>query len=226
MHFPDLNSSVSWVLYKGTDLDGLCIFCPSQVWGAQVTRRLESALSYVGHASNSPPWFQPLSFPGMPWEHSPRCAVCLLWGSDLRLWYLWQISAVQDPRKTWWATGSLLSLVEDAVSGAKIAAAPCLPALALCFSASVEGGPYMTIWQPTCSPLVFCQSYGLWVCQSSPCNVRAFSGKGLFSLSLSLSLMIPWIGLLSHISSLRLSSGHSGPVLTLRDLWGSPCLPA
>jgi len=127
-------------------------------------------------------------FPGMPWEHSPRCAVCLLWGSDLRLWYLWQISAVQDPRKTWWATGSLLSLVEDAVSGAKIAAAPCLPALALCFSASVEGGPYMTIWQPTCSPFVFSQSYGLWVCQSSPCNVRAFSGKGLFSLSLFLSL--------------------------------------
>ena len=36
------------------------------------------------------------------------------------------------------------------------------------------------------------------------------------SLSFSLSLMIPWFGLLSHISSLRLSSGHSGLVLTLR----------
>ena len=30
------------------------------------------------------------------------------------------------------------------------------------------------------------------------------------------SLVIPWFVLLSHISSPRLSSGHSGPVLTLR----------
>ena len=30
------------------------------------------------------------------------------------------------------------------------------------------------------------------------------------------SLVIPWFVLLSHICSLRLSSGHSGPVLTLR----------
>ena len=37
--------------------------------------------------------------------------------------------------------------------------------------------------------------------------------QGLF---FSLSLAIPWFGLLSHISSLRLSSGHSGPVPTLR----------
>ena len=33
----------------------------------------------------------------------------------------------------------------------------------------------------------------------------------------SLSLAIPQFGLLSHVSSLRLSSGHSGPVLTLRN---------
>ena len=31
-----------------------------------------------------------------------------------------------------------------------------------------------------------------------------------------LSLVIPWFVLLSYICSLRLSSGHSGPVLTLR----------
>ena len=45
-----------------------------------------------------------------------------------------------------------------------------------------------------------------------------FTGK--FSLSLSfffLSLVIPQFGLLSHLSSLRLSSGHSGPVLTLSN---------
>ena len=41
---------------------------------------------------------------------------------------------------------------------------------------------------------------------------------GKFSLSLLFfpTLAIPQFGLLSHISSLRLSSGHSGPVLTLR----------
>ena len=30
-------------------------------------------------------------FRGVPWGHSPRCAVCLLWGADLRLWYSWQM---------------------------------------------------------------------------------------------------------------------------------------
>ena len=36
-------------------------------------------------------------------------------------------------------------------------------------------------------------------------------------LSLSLSLAIPQFGLLSQVSSLRLPSGHSGPVLTLSN---------
>ena len=117
---------------KGTDLDGLCILCPSQVWAAQMTRSLASALSYVGHASYSPPWFQPLSFPGVPREPSLSCAVCLFWGSDLRLWYLCQISAVQDPRKMWWTTGSLLTVWWKMRSlGPKIAAAACLQALAI-----------------------------------------------------------------------------------------------
>ena len=39
------------------------------------------------------------------------------------------MSTIQDPRKTWLATGILLSLVEDAVSGAEIALR--LPALAV-----------------------------------------------------------------------------------------------
>ena len=44
---------------------------------------------------------------------------------------------------------------------------------------------------------------------------------GKFSLSLCslffFSLAIPQFGLLSHVSSLRLPSGHSGPVLTLSN---------
>ena len=53
----------------------------------------------------------------------------LLWGADLWLRPSWQMSAIQDPRQTWLATGSLLSLVEDAISGARIA--PILLALAV-----------------------------------------------------------------------------------------------
>ena len=55
--------------------------------------------------------------------------------------------------------------------------------------------------------------------------LRAFLGKVL-SLSLfffSLSLAIPQFGLLSHISSLRLSSGHSGLVPTLSRQPALPC---
>ena len=55
--------------------------------------------------------------------------MCLLWGADLWLQPSWQMSTIQDPRKTWLATGSLLSLVEDAISGARIA--PSLLALAV-----------------------------------------------------------------------------------------------
>ena len=96
------------------------------------------------------------------------------------------------------------------VSGAKIA--PRLPALAV-----------------TCLPLCLqcrerpvCSQLALFWCSSILCSVsgpgctlehfaRKFSSHFFFS-----SLAIPQFGLLSHVNSLRLSSGHSGPVLTLR----------
>ena len=52
--------------------------------------------------------------------------MCLLWGADLRLWHSWWMSTIQDARKTWLATVILFSLVEDAVSGVKIAGATSL----------------------------------------------------------------------------------------------------
>ena len=58
----------------------------------------------------SPPRSQPLHFLGAPQEHHLGRAVCLLWGSDLRLRPSWWMSTVQDPRKTWLATGSLLTV--------------------------------------------------------------------------------------------------------------------
>ena len=42
-------------------------------------------------------------------------------------------------------------------------------------------------------------------------------GLGLFTGKFSLSLAIPEFGLLSHVSTLRLSSGNSRPVLTLSN---------
>ena len=77
------------------------------------------------------------------------------------------------------------------------------------------------------SPLVFAQSFILWAGQQC---LRLAHWEGKFSLSFffSLSLAIPWFGLLSHVSSLRLPSWQSGLVLTLSNAAGaslfSPCL--
>ena len=53
-------------------------------------------------------------------------------------------------------------------------------------------------------------------------RLEPFIGKFFY---FPLSLAIPQFGLLSHISSLRLSSGHSGPVLTL-SMQSLPPYPA
>ena len=100
------------------------------------------------------------------------------------------------------------SLVEDAISGAEIA--PRLQALAvahlpLCLQQAerLVCSQLALLWY-SLSPL-FCE-------QAQQClRLELFMGK------FSLSLAIPQFGLLSHVSSLRLSSGHSGPVLTLRN---------
>ena len=75
--------------------------------------------------------------------------------------------------------------------------------------------------QPTSTPLVFAQSL---FCEWTRLCIRLETFTGKFSLFFSLSLAIPQFGLLSHISYLRLSSGHSGPVLTLSMQPVPPCL--
>ena len=117
------------------------------------------------------------------------------------------MSTVQDPRKTWLATGSLLTVwCRMPVSGTEIGGVRCLPTLAFArLPLGLWWGRGGAWTQLASFPLVFTQSFVLW------------AGKGKFSLSLFFSsLGIPQIGLLSHVSSLRLSSGHSGPILTLR----------
>ena len=70
------------------------------------------------------------------------------------------------------------------------------------------------------SPLVFAQSFCLWAgwqCLRLEPFEAKFSLFPLFFFFFPLSLAIPQFGLLSHLSSLRLSSGHSGPILTLSN---------
>ena len=94
---------------KAQTLLGL-VLCPSQVQAAQVTRCLVSALSQVGGCLLSPPPSQPFCYLGAQREHHLRCAVCLFWGADLWPRPSWQMSAIQNPRKSWLATGSLLAV--------------------------------------------------------------------------------------------------------------------
>ena len=62
-----------------------CLLYPSQVQEAQATRCLVSTLSQMRGASYHLPQSKPLSLLGAPQECHLRCAMCLLWGADLRL---------------------------------------------------------------------------------------------------------------------------------------------
>ena len=100
---------------------------------------------------------------------------------------------IQNPKKSWLATKPACSLVDDASLG------PQLPLLALaaptCLSPAGDG--LVRSWLALLSPL-FCEQ--AWQCL----RVRAFH-----------RIAIPQSGLLFQAGFLRLSSGHSGRVLTL-----------
>ena len=130
-------------------------------------------------------------------------------------------------RKTSLVTGSLLTVWWRMPSlGPKLPLAFQLWLSPGCLSASSGGGVGP---QLASSPLVFTQSFVLWAGQAVP---QSFLRDCSHSLSLSFFffyffLAIPQFLLLSHISSLGLPSGHSGPVLTLSNAAGaslfSPC---
>ena len=69
---------------QGHRFSWVCIFCPSQVQAAQVTRCLASTLAGGPCVLITSPVLD-TRFPGTSREHHLRCAVCLLWGADLRL---------------------------------------------------------------------------------------------------------------------------------------------
>ena len=223
VHFPGLScsGSGSWVLCKCTDL--------------------------VGHAFCAPPRSKQLRWPGAWRAHCPRWTVCLNHLPSPGTWFpkcatraLSQVCHV-PPLGSWSQAVTLLayvnrpgsqedlvsywgpahSLVEDAGSGAEIAPRP--PALAvvhlpLClwWGKGPVRSQLALLWY-SLNPL-FCEWVRLHL------MLELYTGK--FSLFfLSLSLAIPQFGLLSHVSSLRLSSGHSGLVVTL-SVQPAPSCPA
>ena len=122
----------------------------------------------------------------------------------------WQMLTVQDPRKTWLATGILHTVWwRMPTLGPRLPLAFRLWLSPACLSVS---GWRWASPQPASSPWYLLNpcSEQAWLCF----RLDLFTGK--LSLSLfSLSLAIPQFVLLCHVSSLRLFSGHSGLVLTL-----------
>ena len=118
--------------------------------------------------------------------------------------------------------------MEDEVSEAETAAAPCLLALAVThLPFCLQGGRalYATglLSLGICSILCSVSVPGVTV------HHWSLSQESFFSFFVFLAISSFW--LLSHISSLRLFSWHSGPVVTLRTndaactSLPSPCLP-
>ena len=109
--FPGLShsGSGSQVLHKGTDSVGPA-FVPFPGPSSSGTRCLVSTLSPSSGCLLLPPPSQPLSFLGTQQARHLRCTVCLFWGADLWLRPSWWMSTIQNPRKSWLATGSLLAV--------------------------------------------------------------------------------------------------------------------
>ena len=106
----------------------------------------------------------------------------------------WMLT-VQNPKKSWLATNSACSLVDDASLG--LQSPPS--ALAALTSLFLAGDGPVCSWLALLSPLL-CEK--AWRC---------------LSLWLFAGVTIPGSGLLFQVNSLRFPSGHSGPVLILSN---------
>ena len=122
------------------------------------------------------------------------------------------MSTVQFPRNIWLATGSLLAVwwrMPSLGPRLPLSSSGCHPPASLPLMGVGPVRSRLALLWYSLSPL-FCE--WAWQCL----RLELFMGK--FSLALSFfSLAIPQFGLLSHVSSLRLSLGHSGLVLTLSN---------
>ena len=123
-----------------------CVFCPSQVRAAQVTRCLASAV-----APSWGLWLTPSPVPAARFS-GLQLARLLFWGADLRLRSSRRMSTIQNPKKSWLATKSACSSVWDASLGLRLppssSGCPCLP---------VSGGEWAG---PHSASSLFCE--GAW----------------------------------------------------------------
>ena len=115
---------------QGTDQDELSALCPSQVCAAQASRCLVSELFPAGHASESPAWPGPLSSWVYCQSRVPRVP-CISYGKLISVTLLADVNHTGSQEDMVGNRKPAHSLVENVVSGAKIAAAPCLQALAI-----------------------------------------------------------------------------------------------
>ena len=138
-------------------LSWACVLCPSQLWAAQATRCLASTHS-PGAVRLITSQSQLLGFLGG--------VLCLFWGANLWLQLSWQMSTVQDPRKIWLATENLHAVWEEMPSlGPNLPLSFWLWLAPACLPAS--SGRWACP-QPASSPLIFAQSFVLWVGPAVP----------------------------------------------------------
>ena len=184
VHSPGLSCSASGsrVLHKGTDSVGPA-FCALP--RSEQLRRpcLASTLCQLG----GEPYHLPGPSPSVSWVCSWSAVSgvpCVSsGGADLWLWPSWQMSTIQDPRKTWLVTGSLLTVWWRMPSlGLRFSLAFQLWLSPACLSASGGGSGE----GPVCSRLAL-----LWwllnplFCESARLYLRAFRGKVLSFFFLS-----------------------------------------
>ena len=238
--FPGLHCSGSRLLFRGTLQGRPWVACTSQAWASQVQvlgystkAQIKFGLRFVpfsvpSSSGNkvlgeltvsdvrcilSPSHSQPLSFLGVPQEPSQVCRVSPLgsWSQAVTLLADVNHPGSQEDLVSTWEPAH--NLVEDAIFGAKIF--PPLPALAVAhLPLSLQQG-----YGPVCSQLaVLWYSLNPLFCELARVCLKLELFTGNFPLSLFfifLSLAVLQFGLLFHISSLRLSAGLSGQVLTL-----------
>ena len=146
------------------------------------------------------PWSKLLSLLGVPWGHSPRWAMYLIWRAGLRLWHSWLIWTIQDPRKVRLATGCLLTALWEMQSLEQRFQRPlffCLWLSLTCLSAygyAVSDCWLALLWYLLRHDPLFCEH-----ARGHSAALEPSSGKG----PLFVSLVFPWFELFCHISALR-----------------------
>ena len=216
VHFPDVchSGSASRILHQGTDLVGPA-FCALPRSEQHRWPGAWRAHSQFGSAS----YLLPSPRHSVSWVHHESTVSgvpCVSFGgliSDCHHPGGYQPFRIPGRLVSNWEPAH--SLVDDAISGAKIVSH--LLALA---------GAHLPLCLHWGKGLVHILLALLW-CSLNPlfCEQARLLRESSLSLSLFFfsPLDIPQFGLLSHLSSLRLSSGHSGPVPTLSMQPTPPC---